>query len=59
MNTLKTETAKSSESSVSYQNTTRCHNPEDLDLNTRSRENLKSRNICPLDVLSVGTLMGK
>jgi hypothetical protein len=28
---------------VSYRNTTRRHNPEDLDLNLHRRENLKSR----------------
>jgi len=34
--TLKKEAARS------YRNTTRCHNPEDLDLNIYRRENLKS-----------------
>jgi len=29
---------------VSYHNTTRRHNPEDLDMNLHSRENIKSRN---------------
>jgi hypothetical protein len=32
-----------SEVLVSYHNTTRRHNPEDLDLNLHRRENLKSR----------------
>jgi hypothetical protein len=39
------ETARYSETSVSYHNTTRRHNPEDGDLHLHRRENLKSRNI--------------
>jgi hypothetical protein len=35
--------ARSSETSVTYHTTTRCANPEDLDLNLHYRENLKSR----------------
>jgi hypothetical protein len=35
------ETARSSASSVSYRNTTRRHNPKDLDLNFHLREYLK------------------
>jgi hypothetical protein len=34
--------ARSSETSVSHHNITWCHNPEDLDLNLDSLENLKS-----------------
>jgi len=44
--------AKFSETSVSYRNTTRRHDQEDLDLNPRSCENLKSRiymDIMPLE----------
>jgi hypothetical protein len=43
--TLKMEAAKSSETSVPYHNTTRHHNPGDLDLNLHRHENLKSRKI--------------
>jgi hypothetical protein len=38
---LKTEAARSSETSVSYHITTQRHNPEDRDLNLRRREELK------------------
>jgi hypothetical protein len=38
--TLKMEAGKSSETLVSYRNTTRRHSPEDLDLNLHRRENL-------------------
>jgi hypothetical protein len=41
--TLKIKTPLSSETSVSYGNTTRCHNPEDHDLNLHWHENYKSR----------------
>jgi len=41
--TLKLEAALSSETVVSYHNTTWRHNLEDLDLNLHSPENLKSR----------------
>jgi hypothetical protein len=41
---LKMEAAKSSETSVSYRNTPRRHNPQDHDLNPYRRGNLKSLN---------------
>jgi hypothetical protein len=38
--------AKSSETMVFYYNTTKCHNPEDLDLNLHCHENLKFFMMC-------------
>jgi hypothetical protein len=38
----------SSERLVSYRIATRCHNPEDRNLNLHRRENLKSRNPVPV-----------
>jgi hypothetical protein len=39
---VKMETARYSETSVSYHITTRCHKPEDLDMDIHRREDLKS-----------------
>jgi hypothetical protein len=49
------EAARSSETLVSYRNTARRHNPEDLDLNLQRSENLKSRN---LESITVSTRCG-
>jgi len=44
---VKNEAARPSETLVFCRYTTRSHNPEDLDLNLRRRENLKPRNNTP------------
>jgi hypothetical protein len=57
--TLKMEAARSFETLVSYQNTTRRHNTEDLDLNLHRREKLQIR-IDPIssrhDLLVTGSI---
>jgi len=41
--TLKVKAARSSETSLSYRNSTRLHNSEERDLNLHHRENLEFR----------------
>jgi hypothetical protein len=43
MNALMMEAARTSETSIKFNATTRCHIPEDSKLHTRRRENLKTR----------------